>query len=204
MLKIFQKSEDFHQYFEQMGSNLHAASDLLLKMLSDVPNAEPYLDQLHNLEHLGDDLVHNTLKKLSLTFITPFDREDIYYLCKSIDDVLDFIYAVGSRLVLYKLSHLLPEAGDLANLLHDQTGQLQDAIINLRNFDQVLVNCDRVDALEKNCDTVYRSGLGTLFVDSMAAVEIIKQKDVLDMLENATDKCADVADALETIVLKHA
>ena len=163
------------------------------------------MQQLKDIEHRGDDMTHNILTKLNQTFITPFDREDIYRLASSLDDVLDFIYAAGVRLIMYKITSVPPAASLLAGIVVKQADQLTDALARLgKKHDNVLENCVEINRLENEADGVARAAIAVLFEKEKDPISLIKLKELYEVLETATDKAEDAANVLEGVVLKSA
>jgi predicted phosphate transport protein (TIGR00153 family) len=160
---------------------------------------------LKEIEHRGDEMTHNILTKLNQTFITPFDREDIHQLASSLDDVLDFTYAAGVRLTMYKIISAPEAAPKLADILVRQTDQLSQAMGRLeKNHDHVLENCVEINRLENEADQVARTAIAVLFDKEKDPISLIKLKELFEVLETATDKAEDVANVLEAVVLKSA
>ena len=150
-------------------------------------------------------MIHNVLTKLNQTFITPLDREDIYRLASSLDDVLDFVYAAGVRLVMYKISSAPPAASQLAEIIVKQTGQLMNAVTRLeKKHGRVLEHCVEINRLENEADQIARVAIAALFEKEKDPIALIKLKELYEVLETATDKAEDAANVLEAVVLKSA
>src|ERR1700761_61985 len=131
MVRLIPRDTKFFDMFAEMASNLGDGARLLKQTLEDFNNLDARVQQLKDIEHRGDDMTHNILTKLNSTFITPFDREDIYRLASSLDDVLDFVYAAGVRLVMYKITSAPPAASQLADIIIRQCDQLSQAMVKL-------------------------------------------------------------------------
>jgi uncharacterized protein Yka (UPF0111/DUF47 family) len=142
--------------------------------------------------------------KLHQTFITPFDREDIHALASSLDDVLDFLYAAGERLIVYDIHNPPPAAAELAGVVMRQAEQLRIAVSGIEKHQNVLATCVEINRLENEADRIARDGLGLLFKTERDPISLIKIKELIEILETATDKAEDAANVLETIVLKMA
>src|SRR5947209_11495846 len=138
MVRLVPRDTKFFDMFAEMASNLGDGARLLKQTLQDFQNVDVRVQQLKDIEHRGDNMTHNILTKLNQTFITPFDREDIYRLASSLDDVLDFVYAAGVRLVMYKITSAPPAAARLAELIVRQSDQLRSAVAGLDKHDKVL------------------------------------------------------------------
>jgi predicted phosphate transport protein (TIGR00153 family) len=160
--------------------------------------------RIKSLEHECDELTHALVLKLNKTFITPFDREDIYNLATKLDDVMDYIDNTSNRMISYNIKSPPPEMAPLADVLHRQTAVLKDAAANLRNSDHIIQKCVEIHTLENEGDRVFHEGIARIFNGGAQAIDIIKHKDLLEALETATDKCEDAANVIETITVKNA
>jgi predicted phosphate transport protein (TIGR00153 family) len=194
----------FFELFAEMSHNLTRGAKLLAGILGDMKDVDRRLGELHDIEHTGDDITHQILTKLNQTFITPFDREDIHTLATSLDDVLDFIHAAGERLTMYKITTAPPAAEELAQIIVRQTEELAKGVSNLEKHDHVLEHCVEINRLENEADEVARASISKLFERERDPINLIKLKELYEFLETATDKAEDVANVLETVVLKSA
>ena len=205
MVRLVPRDTKFFDMFAEMASNLGDGARLLKQTLEDFKDVDARVQQLKDIEHRGDDMTHNILTKLNQTFITPFDREDIYRLASSLDDVLDFIYAAGVRLIMYKITSVPPAASLLAGIVVKQADQLTDALARLgKKNDNVLENCVEINRLENEADGVARAAIAVLFEKEKDPISLIKLKELYEVLETATDKAEDAANVLEGVVLKSA
>ena len=203
MVRLIPRDTRFFDLFADMAGNLGEAARVLRQTLQDFHNVEERVQRLKEIEHRGDEMTHNILTKLNQSFITPFDREDIHELASSLDDVLDFIYAAGIRLIMYKITSAPEAAPRLADVIVRQTDQLSEAVGGLeKNHDQVLENCVEINRLENEADQIARSAIGTLFEKEKDPISLIKLKELYEVLESATDKAEDAANVLESVVLK--
>jgi predicted phosphate transport protein (TIGR00153 family) len=205
MVRLIPKDTKFFDMFAEMASNLGDGARLLQHTLQDFQNVDSRIMQLKDIEHRGDDMTHNILTKLNQTFITPFDREDIYRLASSLDDVLDFVYAAGVRLIMYKITSAPPAASLLAEIIVKQSDQLTDALALLnKKRDHVLQHCVEINRLENEADGVARGAIAVLFEKEKDPISLIKLKELYEVLETATDKAEDAANVIEGVVLKGA
>src|SRR5215472_9522592 len=205
MVRLIPRDTRFFDLFAEMAGNLGEAARLLKQTLDDFHDVDERVRQLKVIEHRGDEMTHNIFTKLNQTFITPFDREDIHELASSLDDVLDFIYAAGVRLVMYKISSAPEAASKLAEIIVNQTDQLSEALGRLdKDHDHVLENCVEINRLENEADQVARSAIATLFDREKDPISLIKLKELYEVLETATDKAEDAANVIEGVVLKSA
>jgi predicted phosphate transport protein (TIGR00153 family) len=204
MIRLIPKDTSFFEMFAAMSNNLIDAARSLVDLFADYHNVEAKIEDIRRIEHLGDEMTHSIMRKLNQTFITPFDREDIHTLASSLDDVVDFINAACARIVMYRITDPPAEAGQLARLILAQCEELEKAVSNLQKSDDVLRHCVEINRLENEADQVSRVAIARLFDHETNPINLIKIKELLEFLETATDKAEDVADVLETVVLKNA
>jgi len=204
MVRLIPKDTSFFEMFAAMSNNLIDAARALVDLFADYHNAESKIEDIRRIEHRGDEMTHSIMRKLNQTFITPFDREDIHTLASSLDDVVDFINAACARIVMYRITDPPAEAGQLARLILAQCEELEKAVSHLQKSDDVLRHCVEINRLENEADQVSRVAIARLFDHETNPITLIKIKELLEFLETATDKAEDVADVLETIVLKNA
>jgi predicted phosphate transport protein (TIGR00153 family) len=203
-MRILPREEKFFDMFSQMGQMLIEGAALLNTLLGDVAQAPVQAGEIKALEHKADNLTHSIITKLNQTFITPFDREDIHMLSTRLDDVLDLIDATSMRIVTYKIRVLAPGTQQLGQILAAQVKEIDKALGLLNRRDGVLKHCIEINRLEDDADRIARAGIGMLFEKESDPIALIKQKELYEVLELATDKCEDVANVIETIVLKAA
>lgn len=203
------KDRKFYPLFEQASSNLLAISNVLVELMV-CPTAEKrtaIVRQIEKLEHVGDEITHNIFQEVSTTFITPFDREDIQHLASALDDVIDYIHGSAKRIELYKMDPIHPSMIKLAELIQQCGNELHTAISALRgmkNMNKIREALVRVNSIENHADDIFDNAVARLFEDEKNAIEIIKIKEILSALETATDKCEDVANVLESVIVKQA
>lgn len=203
------KDKLFQPLFEQAGNNLVKISAALVDTVNetDLVKRKEHIKAVEKFEHAGDDLTHAIFLELGKTFITPFDREDIHALACALNDIADYIYAAGINIDLYNIKTTDRAMVSLAQLLFEMCTDLDNAIKELRTFKntQLIADvCLRINAGESQADLICNTAVATLFENELDAIELIKQKEVLQMLEMATDKCDDVANVLESILVKNA
>jgi len=202
------RDKKFQPYFEKDIKNLVAiAESLLLTVSTKDEDREQHFRETERLEQNGDDISHAIFLELGKNFITPFDREDIYALVSSIDDIADFIYATSLNIELYKVNTFSTAVVQLAELIVEMCKDLEIAILELRNFTNTKIIADicvRINKGESRADHLSNTAIALLFDSETDAIELIKQKEILQTLEMATDKCDDVANVLESILIKNA
>lgn len=196
----------FFDLFEQMSKHMVDAAKTLETLLSDMPNAERHSAKIKDLEHQCDKITHHTMDMLHKTFITPLDREDIHELISRLDDVVDFIDAVSGRIHLYDLKDITPEMRSMAEISRIATEHIAKSVTALdkiKNPQDVLASCIEINRLENDADRVLRTAMAKLFREETNAIEIIKKKEIYQLLETITDKCEDVANIIEGIVIEY-
>ncbi len=201
------KEHSFFDYFEQHAEKCVEAARLLLEALRNLEEADARVKEIKDLEHEGDKITHHTVETLHKTFITPIDREEIHRLISGMDDILDFIDASSQRLVMYEIREARPEALELCEVLLRATEQVKEAVHGLRELRfpmELLKVCVEINRLENEGDAALRRGMASLFKSEPNPIEVIKWKEVFEFLENATDRCEDVANIIEGVVLEHA
>jgi uncharacterized protein len=204
MVRLIPRETKFFDMFAELSDSVTAGGRLLQEILSDFQNVETRVQQLKEIEHRGDDTTHQILTKLNQTFITPFDREDIHRLATSMDDVLDFIYAAGERLMMYKITSAPGAAAELVAVVIKQAQEIGKAVMLLDKHEQVLPHCVEINRLENEADMITRSAIAKLFDSEKDPITLIKLKELYEVLEHASDKAEDVANVLESVVLKSA
>ena len=206
MVRFIPRETKFLELFVEIANNVADGARALSNLLHnyDYETMPAAVAQIAAIEHKGDEMTHRILIKLNQTFITPFDREDIHLLASSLDDVLDFIFAASDRLVTYKITQPSPSAKVLAAIILKQAEELGKAVALLDKDTRLLDHCVEVNRLENEADKVSREAIGRLFDGEPDPITLIKLKELLEVLEEASDKAEDVADVLETVVLKGA
>src|SRR5579859_2882352 len=191
MVRLVPRETKFFDMFAEMADNLLEGARLMAGILSDFQNVEARVQQLSDIEHRGDDMTHALLTKLNQTFITPFDREDIHKLAASIDDVLDYVHAAGERLVMYHIKSAPGEAAHIADVIVRQSDQLAKAMARLDKLDGILDYCVEINRLENEADQIARKAIAALFEREKDPIALIKEKELFEVLEMATDKAED-------------
>src|SRR5581483_10916006 len=203
MVRLVPKDHSFFQMFTAMSDNLIAGARVLVELFTNYTDIEVKIEEIRRIEHIGDDLTHDVLTKLNQTFITPLDREDIHQLASKLDDVLDFINAATARIVMYRITNPPAAAGELANIILMQSEELRKAMSLIQKNGNILAHCVEINRLENEADAVAQQAIAKLFEREKDPINLIKVKELLEYLERATDKAEDVADVLETVVLKN-
>ncbi len=201
--RLIPREEKFFADFITLADRIVSGATLLERMLSsDPPNWDTAL-QIKQVESECDSLTHNIIQRLNRTFVTPIDREDIHTLAKSLDDVMDAIDAAAAVTRRYRMASLRYGARELASLTWQSTMQVKVAVEALEKRKDVAQVAMEVNRLENAADDIHDEALRRLFEEEKDAITIIKWKEVLDLLEEATDRCEDCANVLESVVVKH-
>jgi predicted phosphate transport protein (TIGR00153 family) len=201
-MRLIPRDVKFFELFAELSTNLTDGAKLLRTILSNPSDLAMRVSQVQAIEHKGDKATHQIITKLNQTFITPFDREDIHRLASSLDDVLDFVNSAALRLVMYKIINPPPVSAELAGLIVLQCEELAKGVSLLEKNGNVMDHCDEVNRLEDMADQVSRRAIADLFEHEKDPIQLIKLKELYEVLEYATDKAEDAANVLEAIVLK--
>jgi predicted phosphate transport protein (TIGR00153 family) len=202
--KILPREEGFLTLFVRQAENVAAGAAALVELVTNYTDPPAGARRVKDIEHIGDTITHDLNTRLNQTFITPFDREDIHELASKVDDVLDLADAAAGRLVLYGVKAIRPGVPELARILETATREILAAVRVLDKQDHILDHCIEINRLENEGDRVSRALIAQLFEKEKNPVEIIKWKEIIEAIETAIDKCEDVANVIETVVLKEA
>lgn len=203
---LLPKEYGFFDYFDNHATRCVEAAKLLVQIFDDISKAEPLAKQIKDIETACDDITHHCVEALHKTFITPIDRDEIHQMISRLDDIADFINATSARIVLYEITAAPASAKELAETLLRATEQVKKAVNGLRQLKypmELLKVCVEINRLENEADAVLRRSIARLFKEEKNPVEIIKWKELFELLEEATDRCEDVANLVEGIVLEH-
>ena len=206
--RLMPKSDDFFSDFEAQAAAVVEGTVLLKALLEDFTDVPAKCQGIKDVEHRADDITHRAFARLHTQFITPFDRSEIHRLLSRIDDVLDLADAAAERLGLYDIDEVLPEARDLAAVLVEQSRKMEEAVKGLRTMkkdpQRILEACKEMNVLENQADTLTRQTMAKLFKRGNDPLTVMKWKEIIDLIEDATDRAEDVANVIEGVVLEHA
>jgi predicted phosphate transport protein (TIGR00153 family) len=202
--RLIPKEEKFFEDFVAQADELRGAAKLLEEMLAPEPPIWNKADLIKDAEHRCDQLTHDILKRLNKTFVTPLDREDIYAMARGLDDVMDAIDAAASFVRIYRAQRVREGARELAQVITQSTEQLHRGMQVLDSRHGIMEFVVEVNRLENEADAIYSRAIEHLFDAEVDPIAVIKWKEILDYLEDATDRCEDVANLLESIVVKYA
>jgi hypothetical protein len=205
MFRLLPREDKFFDLFEQQAAHIVSASRVLEEMTLQAGDAKTKAAQVKDLEHAGDTLTHEIVRRLNTTFVTPIDREDIYALASRLDDVLDLIDAVADRLLLYKVDLPTDGAIAMAKIIVKTSEETDRAVRCLRTLSAYYhKHAVEVNRLENEADRLLRDQLAALFEGTKDAIEVIKWKELYETMESVTDRCEDVVNVIEGIILKMA
>ena len=201
-LRLTPRDTSFYGFFTSAAGNLVEGAELLVASLQPGADRKAHAQQLRDIEHRSDEITHAVMRQLNSTFVTPFDRQDIYALASRIDDVMDHMEAAADLLVLYELDELPPELAGVAEILLQAARVTADAMPRLQGLKDLSEYWIEVNRLENEADQLYRRTVASLFSGRYDALHALKLKDLTDELEAAADAFEDVADTVETIAVK--
>ncbi len=202
--RLIPKEEKFFEDFVEMAEQINRGAGLLEQMLAPDQPLWDKADEIKEVEHRCDFLTHEVIQRLHKTFVTPLDREDIHALARSLDDVIDAIDDSASVIRLYQISHVRTDARDLGRIIKASTEQVVVAMKALGKKQGISAAAVEINRLENEGDRAHQIAVRRLFEEERDAIQILKWKEILDFLEAATDRCEDVANVLEGVVVKHA
>lgn len=201
---LLPREDVYFELFTQMAGKIEEAAALLIEML-DAPHSdsESFRTRIKDIEHDCDELTHQITNKLNKSFITPFDREDIYTLAVALDDICDYIDAGVRAIVMYGIRQQNDHSRQLARIIRDLGVQIKLAVSVLSRPNGIAERFKEIHRLENEADEVYFRAIGQLFAEEKDPIAVVKWKEFYEILENATDRCESVANIIESIVLKH-
>ena len=202
-LSLLPRNEEFFDLFKELTDEIRAAGVLLEELLAAEPPDTTKVDRIRDAEHRCDALTHDAIQRLHRTFVTPFDREDLYAMSTSLDNVMDAIDHVATLMGLYQIRTVRPGARELAHIVSSSAERLHSAMDALATKRPVQPHTVEINRLENEADRVYQEAIRQLFETELDPITIMKWKELFDDLEQITDACEDVANVIEGIVVKH-
>jgi predicted phosphate transport protein (TIGR00153 family) len=202
--RLIPREERFYDDFVALAEEIRHGAAILEEMLAPDQPLWDKADEIKEIEHKCDFLTHEIIQRLHRTFVTPLDREDIFALARSLDDVMDAIDATAALVRLYQISVVRQDARDLARIIMASAEQVVKAAKALERKKGVAEPAVEINRLENEADRAHQNAVRRLFEEEKDPVQIMKWKEILDFLEDATDRCEDVANVLEGVVVKHA
>jgi uncharacterized protein len=205
--RLLPKETSFYDFFEEHARLTSSGCDEFLSMVSSSANLDAKAKRIKEIEHETDVITHRCVEALHKVFITPIGRDDIHRLIVRMDDIMDFVEAASERMALYEIREMTPEVRDLADTLTRAAKAVEEALKGLRDLKHpkaILEKCVDINRFENEADAILRRALARLFKEEKDPITIIKWKEVYEHLESATDRCEDVANIIEGVVLDNA
>jgi predicted phosphate transport protein (TIGR00153 family) len=202
--RLIPREVRFFDDFVALAEQIRAGATLLEEMLAPEQPVWDKADEIKEVEHNCDFLTHEIIQRLHRTFVTPLDREDIHALARSLDDVMDAIDASAAIIRLYRIERVRPDARELGRIIKASVDQMVRGLKALERRTGVAESAVEINRLENQADRIHQAAVRSLFDDERDAIEIMKWKEILDFLEDATDRCEDVANVVEGVIVKHA
>jgi predicted phosphate transport protein (TIGR00153 family) len=204
---ILPKKTEFFDYFSKHAALTVEGAKLLQTLLGDLRNVEEQAKKIKSIESEADKVAHETMDMLHRSFITPIDRGDIHRIVSRIDDILDYIEAASQRIWLYEIKEATPEAKEMARVLVRSAEAVKntvDSLHDLKDPERIRSACIEINRLENECDTLLRLATARLFKEERDPLMVIKWKEIYENIEDATDRCEDVANVIEGVVIENA
>jgi len=206
-VKLIPEEVKFSDHFEKLAEKIQEGGMLFMEILDCYPHSEEKISKLKRIEHEADDICRGIYEKLHQTFITPMDREDIYALANKMDGILDRIESSAARMHIYNIKKIIPEIKELTLILNNSLALVTRVIHAMRqrrkNVKMILETCIEINTLENEGDKILRRAMADLFERENNAIELVKWKDIIERIEEATDICEDVSNIIEGMILKY-
>jgi predicted phosphate transport protein (TIGR00153 family) len=202
-LRLIPREEKFYNDFQALADELKRGARLLEGMLAPDKPLWDKAEEIKEVEHKCDFITHEIIQRLNRTFVTPLDREDIHALARSLDDVMDAIDASAARVKLYRLDTVRYGARELAQIISASTHQVRLALDAIEQHKGLMTHAVEINRLENEADRTHQQAVSRLFDEERDPIAVLKWKETLDFLEEATDRCEDVANVLEGVMVKH-
>jgi uncharacterized protein len=205
-LSFIPREEKFYEMFNRSAKNVVLGAQTYKELVENWRQDHPNIQKIRDIEHEGDVITHEIVDGVNRTFVTPFDREDIHALASALDNVIDSIQAVSDRMQMYRIDRKDPHVAKLAEILLKSTEEIEKAIVEMsdsKKTRRVLDRCIEINRLENDGDAALSDAVGSLFRDGMNAIDVIKWKEVYEITESAIDRCEDVANTIESVLVKH-
>ena len=210
ILKIFTPSSTvFFELFEKISENVAKSGSLIKQMVTepDYDKRNALVKALEDVEHQSDELTHNVFTELSRNFITPFDREDIHFLASALDDIVDFTYSAAKKINFYRINPNEIGIQKMAELIEQGSQHVKNAVGELRDMKKIRLITEalvKINSIENQADDIFDMSIEKLFDSDIDAKELIKKRDIYQVMETVTDKCEDAGNVIESIIIKYA
>ncbi|HKU37578.1 MAG TPA: DUF47 family protein [Polyangiales bacterium] len=205
-MRLLPRDESFFDEFEKLGRKTVEGCKAFVALVEAPNDVQGQAKKVSDIEHECDRITHTVVAKLHTTFITPLDRNDIHRLVSKMDDVMDYVEAAAERLALYDIHSMTKEVADLAQVLLTSSERVCEAVSGFRDLkhpQKILDKCIEINRLENEADSLLRASLARLFREEKDPITILKWKEIYELLETATDRCEDVANIIEGVVLEN-
>ena len=203
MIRLFPRDEDFFALFKKQAATVHQGCEQLGVMVRDYTDIEQKAKALRDVEHQGDQITHEIIERLNRTFITPLEREDIHALAGRLDDVLDSVEAIASRFVLLRIAQPTPQCIALVDIIDRAADEIVKAVDRLKELKTLVTFTIEINRLENEADAISRDVLADLFNGGHEVMDVLRWKEIYGRLEATADQCEDIANIIESIVLKN-
>jgi len=207
MSRLTPREDKFYDLFIDSAKSIHEASGMLVDLIKNYTDVENKVRNIEEMEHKGDKQVHDILQELNKTFITPFDREDIYAIAKQMDDIMDAIEATAHRFIMFNVGTIEPSAVILAEMIENccrELISLMEELKNMKKSKKLKEKIIEINRIEDEGDKIFRKAITALFDEQIPALHVIKWREIFDYIEQTLDACEDVANTVEGVVMKNA
>lgn len=205
MFRLLPKEDKYFELFNQLSAHITTSAQILQNLFNDFEHRAKFADDIKQIEHQCDIITHDIIKRLNKTFITPIDREDIHALASGLDDIVDAIEYTSRRVILYRVEGPTEHARKMTDVLVRIVAKLGEGVHSLeKDGDAVLAACSGIHSLENEGDAYHHEAIDDLFSNETNPITILKMKELYSKMERTIDKCEDVSNILESIVLKNA
>lgn len=207
MFGLTPKEDKFFKLFVEVANIAYKASNMLVEFLNDIDNAEQNFKKIKDVEHEGDKKQHEILQELNKTFITPFDREDIYIIAEDMDDIVDLIESTASRFVMLNVTNVTKEAMILSDMIVCSCKEIinvMEELKNMKSSEYLTKKIIEINRIEEDGDRISRKAIGDIFRGDLEVIEVIKWREIYQYLEDTLDACEDIANVIEGVVMKNA
>lgn len=207
MFNLSPKEEKFFVYFNEFSKIVADSTQMLLNFTENLDNAEIKFREIEEIEHRGDKQLHDIMQALNKTYLTPFDREDIYDIAKGLDDIVDCVEAAASKFLLFNVTEATKYAKALANKISESGEEvitLMKELKNVKGNKNLSASIIKINKLEDEGDSDFREAVRSLFITEVPPIEVLKWREIYENLEQTLDACEDLADIIEGVVMKHA
>ncbi len=202
-MRLIPRDEEFFSMFAELARRVTAAAKIVHQLFLEPEDLPKHVTAIKEVEHEADNLTHEVISRINITFVTPFDREDIHMLASRLDDVIDLLDGTARRASMFRIKEAREPAQMLAAVLVRASARIEEAVVGMKKGALVIEKARDIKSLEEEGDAIYHLAVGSLFDGDPDPLEVIKWKELYDTLERALDQCEDVANVLESIAIKN-